>query len=183
MRCLFEVSAQLEYIAEAPEERGEAYVEFEKISKKHQQDAMLNGPDCLICNTLRNSPKRAAGEARVNAEYDNAVHLFTNSKGNVAKHWYRIQFKQLVDSLPQHRYPWSKEYDIWYRRYSGWLHGDPAATAQDDPLQAKSPRDTLTLCYAYPTRMLLRLADQYEIILTAEQDQVLRHVSKGMLAH
>ncbi|GMU32709.1 MAG: hypothetical protein AMXMBFR20_05810 [Planctomycetia bacterium] len=181
IRAIFELAVQLFYLMRDRDTRAKDYLDFEHVTRKTEMDTALSGPKGEYSDLIRNSPLRPTGEKRVDAEFDRVKDRFANKKGNPHKTWYCKQFKQVVDALPSTPYDWQADYAIWYAKYSGWAHGDPFSTSQDGQKPSLLPREWLMQCYTFYARMLLLVADEGKIILTAEQDQGLRNLARGLL--
>lgn len=186
VRSLFELAAQYEFLLQNSDERAKQYLAFEHVTRYHQSIAFLHDPVGPLARRLAASSHRKEGEARVKAAFDRVRPLFLKPDGKkLWKNWYKIeQFRQLVEGLPQAPYPWAREYVSWYKQYSGWVHGDPFESRKsqrqvEEPQARKKGSDWLLECYFYYTRMLLRTADAFKLVLTNGQHQLLTKLSKG----
>lgn len=180
IRSLFELAAQFEYMMQDPATRGQQYLDYGNITRYLEQEAFLNAPDNPITRLLKASPQRDSGTRMVKAEFDRVVIQFTTSRGKLRKNWYGLQFSQLIEGLSGSRWNWKVEYDLWYRKYSRWLHSDPfSATHLYRPFAGR-PSVLLVECYPYYARMLHKVSEK--LILTREQFEFLETLSDGILA-
>lgn len=190
VRSLFELAAQYEFLLQKPDERATQYLAFEHVTRYLQSTAFIRDPVGPLARRLAASPHRKEGEPRVKAEFDRVCPLFLKPDGKrLWKNWYKIeQFRQLVEALPQDRYPWAREYVSWYKQYSGWAHGEPfeagkirqKAEESEKREARKKGSDWLLECYFYYARMLLRTADSFKLVLTNEQHELLTKLSEGL---
>ncbi len=177
IRSLFELSVQFEYMMQQPEERAQQYLDFEHITRYQEEQAFLGKAMGIMGDHMRSSPLRREGEVRVKAEYERVLPKFQRKDGTPWRSWHGLQFRQVVERLPSDQFDWVVEYDLWYKHFSAWAHGDPYAAAQIDPDRPRKGSDLLLQCYTYYARMLLRTADK--IVLTSEQYSLLRGLAKG----
>lgn len=170
IRALFEVAAQFEYLMQDPEIRGKTFIEFGHVSRYLQQIDFVKNACGPVSDGVANSPLRAEGEKRLKAEFDKYEKQFRTKKGH-QKYWYRFSTRGLAEKIG-----WLSEYDLWYRSFSNHVHFNPFLAIA--PNHRREGSTELFLCYHYFGRMLKRIADFGGIILTSEQHETLRTLSK-----
>lgn len=180
VRSLFEVAAQFQYLMHDPVARANQYLEFEHVTRYLEQEAYLGAPDNTISNVLREHARfREQDVERVRAEFRKARERFLRSDGRTLwKNWYGLQFRQLIDEISKPEPIWAVEYELCYRKYSGWLHADPFQSDTRSYESQHRSSNLLVECQPYYARMLLRVAEL--MILTHDQYELLKRLSSSM---
>jgi hypothetical protein len=171
LRALFEVSVQFEYLLQLPAERGKLFLDFAKVTRHRISKTIAQNPRGPIGLQLANSPMRAEGELRNVREYDEAAGQFQRgkNKNNLWDNWYCMSFADLTERLGKRG-----EYDIWYKFAAGWAHGDPFSTGRIRPYPGTGIPTLFYKCLMFYGRMLYRAADAKQIVLAAEQFELLK---------
>ncbi len=172
IRSLLELSMQLEFLLKDPEERAQDYLDFEHVTRYKQVQALVKAPVGTIARTIAYSPDRLSGEPRLKRNYDRVRARFARGKSQTWPSWYCMTVRDLdktVGRLP--------EYNFWYKLCSGWAHGDPFQSREQ---QLVKPPAVLIASICYYARMLLQIAEAKQILLTNEQYEVLRECEQGV---
>jgi len=179
IRSLLELALQFEYLMQKPEERSQQYIDYSHVSKYKFTSAVANNPTGFVSRRLANSTKRAEGEKRNQDAYDKVKNNFLiklkNNKTREASNWYKMTVRKLAEELGR-----VGEYRLIYAACSKWAHGDPDSTVSDSSQPFTNPPIVFQLCIGYHARMLLNFADAGKIILSAEQDDYLKQLAKGI---
>lgn len=178
IRALFELALQVEYLLDDPEPRASRYKDFLWVTKHRDTKAIADNPTGPLSTWIAQSPLRPAGEARNQAEYDRVRPQFVRKarrgQERVAQNWYGMTVRQLAAHVG-----WEGEYRIWYSACAAWSHADPFAT-QATPHWSTDTNILLAACFHYYARMLLKIAEVGEVILTREQYALLRGLQVEM---
>jgi len=178
IRAMLELALQFEYLLQDPENRSNAYREYTHIRKHKQSRAVAENPSGPISDFIANSPERATGEARNQAEYDRVRPMFEmktrKGKTILASSWYKMSVSDLANALGR-----GGEYRLVYAACSTWAHGDPFSTQDAQSQVLTQPNIVLMVCVGYYARMMLQIADSAKIILTGEQHDFLQQLSAG----
>ncbi|RJP32091.1 MAG: hypothetical protein C4547_14595 [Phycisphaerales bacterium] len=170
IRSLFDLSVQFEYLMQDPVPRAALYLDYEHITKHRSSQAWLRSPG-VIGDRLRASPMRAQGEKRNRLEYDRVQHQFAVKPGSsrVRGHWYVGSLRSVAEEIGR-----TAEYESVYGLYSACAHGDSWTASQPGPAHAG-----LDHLYAYWSRIVICIADAKQIILPADQYELLVDLTKG----
>lgn len=170
VRPLMEVSFQFEYLMQNPGTLAQEYLDYEHVARHQREQVFLSEQCGSITRMLAASPLREDGQKKVKAEFDRVKHLFTNSKGKIAKSWYRMSVRDLATRVNR-----EDDYRLWYAEFSCWAHGNPFMIDRNDSTPGT---DLMLWCYIYYARMLLEVSDK--MILTDEQYQLLKKLAEGL---
>lgn len=172
IRPLFELSAQLEFLLRDPEPRARKFVDFEVVTKYRLQRSLLGNPTGPVSSRVAMPPLRAAGEARLEADFRRVEPQFRRNPADSRKHWpnwYCMTVKSLCEQIG-----WTREYEVMYALWSGWTHFDPAHLSDWPNQRFTGP----TIGMGFYARMLRRLADDFGLILSAEQYDFLKSLQE-----
>ena len=174
IRALFEIALQLDYMMEDPGPRAEQYLDFTHMTRYRHVKAVTDNPSGPLARKIAQSPLRAQGERRNQAEYDRVRPRFvrTGKSGRQTEwtNWYGMTIRQLAEEMGR-----LGEYKLLYAKCCAWAHGDPFSTEWAPSQQATSDRQfVFIVCLGYYARMLLKIADVRQVLLTAEQYQTLK---------
>jgi hypothetical protein len=169
IRTAFELAAQFEYLMrEDATVRAQRYLDYAHITHWEASQRVVGAPGGPVGQLVADSPARAGAEAQIRTDYERVREQFLDRSGKVSRTWYGMSLSELSRQIG-----WQAEYDMWYRQYSAWVHGDPFATGR---MVRPEGFDTFWHCMIYYGRMLKRVADAGRIVLTAEQNDVLNRL-------
>jgi hypothetical protein len=143
LRCMFDASLQAAYILHDPAkqtERASQYLEFQHVERYNTQERVFKHKN-MLTDLLRLSRHKAAGQARVKAEFDRVKNQFLkksnkNSTGGVLKgeaetreQWYAGNLGQFAQDAGKR-----DEYDTFIYGFHGCVHSSSYAVLEGPPL-------------------------------------------------
>ena len=149
LRAKFEVSAQFEFLMQDVEPRSDQFMDYANVSRYKRQLDVVKDSKGPISERVASSPLRPEGEPRLREAYDRVRHRFQTKKGKDWNNWHGMTLSALSREIG-----WEREYHLWYRSFSHWVHSDPSRA---DRTLDYDKNVLLTFSYHYLARMLLRI--------------------------
>lgn len=178
VRSMFEVALQFEYLWTDPDRLGQQYLDYTPVTVYKTVQGIVENPSGMVSRRIAKSPVRATAEPRLRVQYEAVRGRFqtTNQKTKKKKdwqNWYGMTVDHLAGELG-----WDGEYRLWYKAGSAWAHGDPASAGWPLIETLFQSRMVWAMVLGFYARMILRVADCGEMILTPEQTDLLRILTK-----
>ncbi|WP_286764269.1 DUF5677 domain-containing protein [Rhodopirellula sp. UBA1907] len=178
LRAMFDAYLQAEYIVHEPnlaDQLASDYLEFEHVERFKSMTAVMKHENSLS-EHLKASPKRTAGEARINTEYDRVKSRYfirkkradgTIKVGPATRNtWHENNLAEIARLLGK-----EDEYDTLLRNFHGCVHSSPFAVRSGPMLAGEHVVDWASTIAARVAKLNvdhhnLRISEIYTSILS-----------------
>jgi hypothetical protein len=182
LRIMFDAYLQAEYIVESAsesQERATAYLDFEHVDR-YKIEKAATGHNNRFSDRLRNSPKRATGQSRLEAEYERVKEKYLVTRrqpdGQLIRgprtrsKWYEDDLATIAQKLGK-----QAEYDIFVRPFHGCIHSSAFAVSRGPMVSGKH---VLDLSSTVTARIVRLNVFHHQLKLDYFQQQIMEALCK-----
>jgi hypothetical protein len=176
LRAMYDAQIQALYILADPaeaDERAQLFLDFRWIEQRRMQK-VIEGNSTRLARALMQSPKRLAGEAEREANYQKLRPKYLTRDGKKDRdHWYAGSLRDLARAVGS-----ESEYEILQTDLSGAVHASPTAL-----LAGASFSETghlLFIGWKLWFRVLGRIAAHHGVPLSKEQEEHVRDAMSNL---
>lgn len=171
LRGVYDAHLQALYILAKPEEsdaRATLYLDFRWVERQRMKEMLEKNPT-LFARTLLQSPKRAAAEPAIDAEFQRVRPSFLGPKGELHTNWYRGDLSALSRA---EGVGLESEYRVLQRQLSSAVHS--SAWSLLAPRPWVTGEQILLMAWRLVYRVLGRIAAHHGVPLQPEHEELVR---------